>query len=75
MYVYRLASRWTSPLLVVALALPLAISAQQIPSPEEFFGHRMGADRQLAGWEELVEYYELIDERSEIGRASCRERV
>ena len=42
-----------------------AEAAAQLPSPEEFFGHRMGADRKLARWDRLVEYYELIDERSD----------
>lgn len=40
-------------------------AAQEIPSPEEFFGHVMGADRQLAHWPELVEYYELLGARSD----------
>ena len=35
-------------------------AARQIPSPEDFFGHQMGADRQLAHWDQLVEYYDLI---------------
>jgi hypothetical protein len=52
-------------LLAVALALPRALAAQAIPSPEEFFGHEMGADRQLASWARLVEYYDLIGERSD----------
>ncbi len=47
---------------VTALALP---AAAQIPSPEEFFGHQMGADRRLARWDRLVEYYELVDRLSE----------
>ena len=36
-----------------------------IPSPEEFFGHQMGADRQLARWDRLVEYYELLGDASD----------
>ena len=40
-------------------------AAAQIPTPEEFFGHRMGADRKLAKWEQLVEYYELIGQQSD----------
>ncbi len=50
----------------VLLALPLALAGQQVdvPSPEEFFGHVMGADRKLARWDKLVEYYELLGERS-----------
>jgi len=52
----------------VAFALVLAIAAPltaQIPSPEDFFGHQMGADRELAHWDQLVEYYELIDAASD----------
>ena len=41
------------------------MSAQSIPSPEEFFGHKMGADRKLARWDKLVEYYDLLGERSD----------
>ncbi len=52
-------------LLTTALALPAWSAAQQIPSPEEFFGHPMGADRQLARWDKLVEYYDLIGEQSD----------
>jgi len=51
-------------LLVAVLAgitwAPASIDAQSIPTPEEFFGHQMGADRQLARWDRLVEYYELL---------------
>ena len=51
-------------LLLLALFLvgPDLIRAQEIPSPEEFFGFQMGADRKLAQWDELVEYYDLIDD-------------
>jgi hypothetical protein len=46
--------------LVVALALgallsPLAVEAQTIPSPKEYFGHEMGAEHQVAPWDRLVE--------------------
>ena len=40
-------------------------AAAQIPTPEEFFGHEMGADRKLAKWDRLVEYYELIGQQSD----------
>ncbi|NNF14493.1 MAG: peptidase M14 family protein [Gemmatimonadetes bacterium] len=50
---------------VLTLALAAPVSSQSIPSPEEFFGHVMGADRQLARWDRLVEYYELIGESSD----------
>ena len=53
--------------LVGALALGsfATQAAAQIPAPEEFFGHRMGADRKLAKWDRLVEYYELIGQESD----------
>ncbi|MDP2497459.1 MAG: M14 family zinc carboxypeptidase [Candidatus Palauibacterales bacterium] len=53
--------------LLLALGLAVqaqAVDAQQVQSPEEFFGHRMGADRQLAHWDQLVEYYRHLDEAS-----------
>ncbi len=36
-----------------------------IPSPETFFGHPMGANRQLVRWDRLVEYYEMIGAASD----------
>jgi hypothetical protein len=36
-----------------------------VPSPEEFFGFNMGADRKLARWDKLVEYYYALDEKSD----------
>ena len=53
--------------LVVALSLATVASAaaQAIPSPEEYFGHVMGADRQLVRWDEMLPYYEMIGERSD----------
>ncbi len=53
-------------LLAAPLALLFALpAAAQTPTPEEFFGHRMGEDRKLAKWPKLVEYYELIAEQSD----------
>ena len=59
----------------VALALTLAAyvagpgwasgQSSAVPSPEEFFGFEMGADRKLAGWDKLVQYYELLGDASE----------
>ena len=33
----------------------------EIPSPEEFYGHKMGADRKLARWDKIVEYFWVLD--------------
>ena len=43
---------------------PVQAAVQQIPTPESFFGFEMGADRKLARWDKLVEYYNLLGERS-----------
>jgi len=32
-----------------------------IPKPEDFFGHRLGADRKLAHWNKIVEYFWELD--------------
>jgi len=47
-------------LLIAALLVPSLGAAQAIPSPEEYFGHRMGADRQLERWDRLVSYYDSL---------------
>ena len=52
-------------LLALSFTVPAWGQAQEIPSPEEFFGFQMGADRKLAHWDQLVEYYDLLDERSD----------
>jgi len=36
-----------------------------IPSPEEFFGFQMGADRKLARWDKIVEYFQLLGKSSD----------
>jgi len=51
--------------LALITTLPSTSTAQQIPSPEAFFGFQMGADRKLARWDKLVEYYHLLDEASD----------
>ena len=39
--------------------------ASEIPSPEDFFGHKMGADRNLVRWDRIVEYF------WELNRSPC----
>jgi Zinc carboxypeptidase len=66
-------------LLGTALAVPAAAQAAPvdapvaappaapggITSPEAFLGHRVGADRKLAPWSKVVEYFRLLDAASE----------
>jgi hypothetical protein len=62
--------RWLG-LALVALVVASAAPAQSrpIPTPEAFFGFKMGADKKLARWDKLVEYYHLL------GRSSDRLQV
>jgi hypothetical protein len=59
-----LALRWALTLALL-LSAPAPAAAQQIPSPEDFFGFEMGADHKLARWDKLVEYYRLLDQASD----------
>jgi hypothetical protein len=74
-------SRRYSRLGIIALALLIATATSQaqqsaVPSPEKFFGFQMGADRKLANWDKLLEYYQLLDKGSdkmqlvELGKSS-----
>ncbi|MFB0543361.1 MAG: M14 family zinc carboxypeptidase, partial [Candidatus Bathyarchaeia archaeon] len=38
---------------------------REIPSPEKFYGFQMGADRKLARWDKIVEYFWLLDKRTD----------
>src|SRR5579862_2842510 len=44
---------------LAALAGGLA-SAQTIPTPEEFFGFKIGADKKLARYDKIVQYFEKV---------------
>jgi hypothetical protein len=41
-------------------ALRAAGQASTLPTPERFFGFRVGADNKLARWEKIVEYMQLV---------------
>ena len=49
---------------------------ETVPSPEQFFGFQMGADRKLANWDKLHDYYQLLAKGStrirlvELGKSS-----
>ncbi len=53
-----------------------APAASAVASPEKFFGFQMGADRKLANWDKLHEYYQLLAKSSnklrlvELGKSS-----
>jgi len=38
---------------------------RSVTAPEQFFGHRMGADRKIVRWDRMVEYYRTIAGQSD----------
>jgi hypothetical protein len=62
--------RGASRILLVAVCLVLGLSgargkaasapAAPVTSPQAFFGFQMGADRQMARWDKMVEYYKKL---------------
>ena len=48
----------------LALAAPGPLSGQ-VPSPADHFGFDMGAERQLANWDDLTSYYEALAHASD----------
>jgi len=55
-------------ILLISSILLLAVApsaAQQIPSPEQFYGFKMGTDGELAHWYKIVEYFNLLSDRSD----------
>ncbi|MFB3852655.1 MAG: M14 metallopeptidase family protein [Vicinamibacterales bacterium] len=56
-------------LLAFAVAATAVLSAHPsaqgvVTSPESFFGFRMGADRKIARWDKIVEYFRLLEKQS-----------
>jgi hypothetical protein len=41
------------------------MNQKEAPSPEEFFGFKLGSDRKLARWDKIVEYYQKLDQASD----------
>lgn len=56
---------FTLLLAVLSFSAVHAADATDIPSPESFLGHRVGADRKLAPWPKVVEYLRRLDAASD----------
>lgn len=54
-------------LLIAVLLFSTAAVAenQKIPSPKEFFGFQMGSDGNLAGWQKMLDYFNVLDKASD----------
>src|SRR5581483_6400724 len=48
-----------------ALAALLFFAAGSLQTPEQFFGHKMGADNKLARWDKIVDYYKVVAANSD----------
>ena len=50
---------------LAASTLAVTAVAADPPSPESYFGHRMGADRKLVAWDKVVSYFQELDRASD----------
>src|SRR5438128_2923967 len=50
-------------MLAASLVLGLA-AAQEITAPEKFFGFQLGAEKKMARWDKIVEYYGVLEKQS-----------
>ena len=51
--------------LILAAVLILRVAfAQEITTPEKFFGFQLGADKKMARWDKIVEYYGVLEKQS-----------
>lgn len=48
----------------ILILLAAALTAAAQPVPEQFFGHRMGADRSTLEWAKVVDYFKQLDAAS-----------
>lgn len=51
-------------LILLAPINPLIQAQEKTTTPEEFFGFKMGADRKIARWDKIVDYFRLLEEES-----------
>lgn len=58
-------------LLLLCLLLPLGAAAAAPPTPEQFLGFRVGTDRKLASWDQVLDYCRLLSRES--GRVRYQE--
>src|SRR5215831_17102243 len=50
----------------IFFVLAVAVACQAaVPTPEEYFGFRMGADKKLARWNKIVSYFQVIAGQSD----------
>jgi len=50
--------------LPIAAIFLLGLRAQEITTPEKFFGFQLGADKKMARWDKIVEYFGILEKQS-----------
>ena len=57
--------RTALPILLSLLAAAAGTAAaQEITSPEKYFGFQLGADKKMARWDKIVDYYAVLEKQS-----------
>jgi hypothetical protein len=53
-------------LIMVSLGFvcPIAPAQEKITSPDDFFGFQLGADRKIARWDKIIQYFEVLETES-----------
>ena len=62
-----LSARLRHAALICCLLVPATAFAQgkAAPTPEQFFGFKMGTEKKLAAWDRIVEYFRAVDQASD----------
>jgi hypothetical protein len=63
-YAKPMAHTKSLPFALFLLLLSSFPTAAQITAPEKFFGFQLGADRKMARWDKIVEYFHLMEKES-----------
>ena len=56
---------WYGLFFIFLLFSPHFLTAQNLTIPEEFIGHKVGADYCLADWDTIVRYFFYVSENSD----------
>src|SRR5271165_1050906 len=51
-------------LILTAVLILRGLPAQEITTPEKFFGFQLGADKKMARWDKIVDYYAVLEKQS-----------
>ncbi len=57
-------STWVFALFAVVVSASLAFG-QSVPTPEQFFGHQVGADKKLVRWDKQLDYFQAVAKASD----------